>query len=74
MFGPQGPNITVPILAQQVTIITTKEGAAIYATLEGNVLCSINNADLTNLVPCSHEEADTRLLLHVADSVKAGYK
>ena len=40
-------------LAQQVTSITTKEGAAIYATLEGNVLCSVDNADMTNLFPCS---------------------
>ena len=61
-------------LSQQVTRITTKEGAAIYATLKGNVLCSVDNADLTNLVPCSHEEAATRLLLHVADAVKAGYR
>ena len=53
--------------------ISTKEGAAIYATLEGNVLCSVVNANLTNLVPCSHEEAYTRLLSHVADGVKAGY-
>ena len=57
-----------------MTRITTKEGAAIYATLEGNVLFSVDNADLTNLVPCSHEEADTRLLLHVAGAVKAGYR
>ena len=61
-------------LAQQVTRITTKEGAAIYATLKGNVLCSVVNVDLTNLVPCSHEEADTRLLLHVVDAVKARCK
>ena len=44
-----------------MTIITTKEGATAYATLKGNVLCSVVNADLTNLVPCSHEEADPRL-------------
>ena len=29
--------------------------------------------DLTGLVPCSHEEADTRLFLHMADAVKKGY-
>ena len=51
-----------------------KGGAAIYATLERNALCSVDYADMTNLVPCSHEEADTRLLLHVADADKAGYK
>ena len=31
------------------------------------------NADVTNLAPCLHEEADTRLLLHVADAVQKGY-
>ena len=30
--------------------------------------------DLTGLVPCSHEEADTSLFLHVADGVKKGYR
>ena len=30
--------------------------------------------DLTGLVPCSHEEADTCLFLHVADAVKNGYR
>ena len=62
-------------MAQQLTrIILIKEGAAIYATFEGNVLCCVVNADLINLVPWSHEEADTHLLLHLADAVKAGYR
>ena len=30
--------------------------------------------DLTGLVPCSHEEADIRLFLHVSDAVKKGYR
>lgn len=29
---------------------------------------------MTSLVPCSHEEADTRLLLHVADAVQKGFR
>ena len=37
-----------------------------YATLEANVLCPVDNADLINPVPCSHKGADTRLLLYVA--------
>ena len=32
------------------------------------------NAVLTNLFPCLHEEADTRLLLHAADAVKKGHR
>ena len=45
-----------------------------YATGGHDVLCSMAQIDLTGLVPCSHEEADTRLFLHVADAVKKGYR
>ena len=38
------------------------------------VLSTIPDADLTNLAPCSHEEADTRLFLHVAHGVQKGYR
>ena len=44
-----------------------------YATDGHDVLCSMAQIDLTGLVPCSHEEADIRLFLHVADAVKKGY-
>ncbi len=46
--------------------------ACIYATDGNNILCSLADADTSNLVPCSHEEADTRLLLHAADAVRKG--
>ncbi len=36
----------------------------------GAMCCSLAIPDLSNLVPCSHEEADTRLFLHVADAVQ----
>ena len=45
-----------------------------YATDGHDVLCTVAQIDLTGLVPCSHEEADTRLLRHVADAVKKGYR
>ena len=32
------------------------------------------DADVTELSPCSHEEADTRLLLHARDAVQKGYR
>ena len=34
----------------------------------------MTDASVTNLAPCSHEEDDTRLLLHVADAVKKGHR
>ena len=38
------------------------------------MLCSPAQCDKRNLTPCSHEEADTRLLLHVSDAVQKGCK
>jgi len=40
------------------------------STRGDNVICSSDV--VTNLAQCSHEETDTRLLLHVADIVKNG--
>ena len=31
-------------------------------------------ADLTSLTPCSHEEADTRVFLHVGDAALKGHR
>ena len=45
-----------------------------YATDGHDVLCSMAQIDFTGLVPCSHEEADTRLFLRVADAVMNGYR
>ena len=45
------------------------EGKCIYAT-ENNVVCSVADPDLSGLAPCSHEEADTQLFLHVSDAVQ----
>ena len=59
-------------LSQQVVKVSTDDGKSIYATDGGKVLCSLADADLSNLVPCSHEEADTRLFHHAADAVRKG--
>ena len=45
-----------------------------YTTHGSDVLSSVVDADLIDLVPCSHEEADTRILLHVADAVQKGFR
>ena len=50
------------------TIQTEKQ---INSTLHKNVLCS-QPRDVAGLAPRSHEEADTRMLLHVADAVNQG--
>jgi len=60
-------------LSQQIASATTEEGKVIYATSGMSVL-STGDADVTNLSPCSHEEADTRLLLHARDAVQKGHR
>ena len=59
-------------LSEQVIRLVTEEGKCIYATNGTNVICSLADADFSNLAPCSHEEADTRLFLHVSDAVRKG--
>ena len=61
-------------LSQQVTHLPTDEGKIVNVTDGTGVLSTMADADLTNLAPCSHEEADTRLLLHAADAVQKGYR
>ena len=39
-----------------------------------DVLSTMSDANTKNLAPCSHEEPDTRLLLHVANAVLKGYR
>ena len=38
------------------------------------VLCSQQRGDLLRLARCSHDEADTRMLLHAADAVHQGHQ
>ena len=48
-------------------------GKELYATRGSDVLRSPTGLDVSNLAPCSHEEADKRLILHVADAVLKGH-
>ena len=57
-------------LATSVTALDTDK--QIISTHRSNVLC-IQPRDISCLVPCTHEEADTRILLHLDDAVKEGY-
>ena len=41
--------------------------------MDSQVLCSIPR-NLDGLSPCTHEDADTRLLLHAADCAQYGHK
>jgi hypothetical protein len=57
-------------LATHVSALNT--GKQIISTHHADVLCT-QTRDTSGLAPCSHEEADTRILLHLEDAVKEGY-
>lgn len=54
--------------AQQVAHLSPDDGKVIYATEGTNVLSYMTDTDVTSLALYSHEEADTRLLLHAGDA------
>ena len=58
-------------LAHQIKDINI-EGKQIISTAEEDV-ASFSPIDTTGLAPCSHEEADTRLLLHVAQGIRCDF-
>ena len=45
----------------------------VYVTQGDTVLCNFE-ANVDNLAPCNHEEADTRIFVHVKHSVEKGHK
>lgn len=51
----------------------TIPGVMLVSTFKSDVLISGNPENRHLLMPCNHEEADTRLILHVADAVAQGY-
>ena len=43
------------------------------ALTDGPGVICIPTRDTTSIAPCDHEEADTRIMLHIADAVGRGY-
>ena len=59
-------------LAEQLTTIGTDHGEVV-STKHESVVFNNDRTDAADLSPCMHEEADTRLLLHAADTARRGY-
>ena len=57
-------------LAEQVTTIGTDHGEVVSTKHESEVFNN-DRTDAADLLPCTHEEANTRLLLHAADAAKS---
>ena len=51
------------------------DGTEVYSTHGDRVLftASRSNESMSALEPCNHEEADTRLMVHVSDAASRGY-
>ncbi|CAC5382291.1 unnamed protein product [Mytilus coruscus] len=59
-------------LAEQLLTLTPSDQTTVVSTKGREVVCNKPNKNNDDLSPCNHEEADTRILLHVADAVKNG--
>ena len=60
------------LLSRQLVQNASEISGEVYATIGETVLCSVST-DLTTLMPCSHEEADTRIMVHCKDAVTKGH-
>lgn len=49
-------------------------GKTIFATHGENVLSSEEMPDMSALSPCTHEEADTRMIIHAFDASLHGHR
>ena len=59
----------------QSVSLTIPDGKEIYTTYGEDVLwLSSTQRDVDYLVPCSHEEADTRLIVHAHDATLSGHR
>lgn len=50
------------------------EGKKVFATHGESVLSSEDRADVSALAPCSHEEADSRMMIHALDASLNGFR
>ena len=51
-----------------------REDVIMICAYDDTCISSSNELDLSNLTPCNHEEADTRVFLHVKDMTKQGHR
>ena len=50
------------------------EGKEVYSTHGSGVLTSSDRSEMSNPAPCTHEEADTRLMTHALDASLRGHR
>ncbi len=60
-------------LSKEMTSTEMLPGKDLYSTYDENVLCT-PAMDIQHLAPCSHEQADIRMIVYVSDAVRKGHK
>ena len=61
-------------LSEAVSSMTVEAGKQLVVTLDHDVVSVPELNNVSALSPCSHEEADTRMILHAADAAARGIK
>ena len=65
--------ILIFILLKAVSL-KVPEGKCIYSTYNEGILSSTERTEMSLLAPCTHEEEDTRLTVHVLDATSSGHR
>ena len=60
------------LVADYVSNLVIPEGKQIFCTKEDRVI-AVPTAPVDGVSPCSHEEVDTRIVLHARDAAQAGH-
>ena len=55
-------------------MVSLQEEKQVITTKGKEILCTLARNNTANLDPCTHEEADTRMILHAADAVQEGHR
>src|SRR5262249_3134778 len=55
-------------------IVEIPSSQCMIVTTYGENVLTLNSYDCSKMSPCNHEEADSRLFVHVKDAVYAGHK
>ena len=60
-------------LAHKCVDYETEDDKTIYSTVDDQVVCSSSGTITSALAPCSQEEADSRIFVHVKDMAQNGH-
>lgn len=57
-----------------ITLLSSFQGKQLFTTILGDCVSSPSDTDVDAVAPCTHEEADTRIFLHVNAATLAGHR